>query len=393
VKKKSDNYSGSDYLKYLEKEKEISDQIINNSRSMISIINRDYIYQKVNSTFCNAHQLIIESIVGKSPADLWGNETFQKSIKNNIDLCLSGKTVTYEASFMTPVSGRRYFEVIFRPLPDKTGTINQILAETFDITDLMHSKQALIEKAEELRKFETLGTLAAGIAHDFNNILTTISGYSEMLKDDLPETSELSEKVGKIQGAVLKARSVTSKMLSFNLQSDLGKKVISVSAVLRETLEFIRSAIPSGINVKCRIPVKEINVFADPTQLFRVFFNLITNAVQAMEKEGGTLSVNLTVVEGKRIQHLLNHDVITDKYALLTFKDTGKGIEPQLIERIFEPYFTTNETGKGTGLGLSVVNEIVSDMEGKILISSKKKKGSIFYVYIPVAMNDQDKNY
>jgi signal transduction histidine kinase len=496
----------NDDLRFLSKERDISDQIINHSRSMISIINRNYIYEKVNTTFCNAHQVVIDSIVGKSLCDVWGHGTFQNILKSNIDLCFSGKTVRYEACFNTPQLGKRYFEVVFRPLSVETGETTHLMAETFDINDLRCLKQAAIEKEEEFRKFETnlpigflrcdpggkilhankaflkimecldevsitnmnlksfypeegffemqydqllecntknfgmvslkncsgneipcrisgflavnesgapsfvdfavedssrelmlenrllhaqkletIGALAGGIAHDFNNILATISGYSEMLQEDLPKASALSEKVSKIQGAVLKARSITNQILTFSRQVEQEKIQISVSEVLKETIGFVKSAIPSSIIVKSRIPKKDTNVFADPTQLFRVFLNLMTNAIQSMEEKGGTLSVNLAVVEGKLVQHELNKDIVADEYVLLTFKDTGKGMEPSLIGRIFEPFFTTREVGTGTGLGLSVIHGIITEMEGEILVSSKKEKGSVFYVYLPVS--------
>ena len=99
------------FSRFLSKERDLADQIINSSRSMISIINRDYIYEKVNATFCNAHQVTIDSIVGKTLEDVWGRDTFNKQIKNNIDLCFSGETVKYEASFKTANSGKNYFEV------------------------------------------------------------------------------------------------------------------------------------------------------------------------------------------------------------------------------------------------------------------------------------------
>jgi signal transduction histidine kinase/PAS domain-containing protein len=488
------------------RERDISDQIIDHSRSMISIINRNYVYEKVNATFCKEHQIVNESIVGKSLAEVWGNTTFQDIIKSNIDLCFSGKTVKYEALFQTPNSGKRYFEVVFRPLTLDAGQITHLMAETFDINDLKRSKQAVIEKEEELRKLETnlpigflrcfpdgkiihankaflkileckdevsvnhmnlknfyseeglfelqfnqllecntktfgriilkncngneipcrisgfmgidelgapafidfavedssrelmlenrllqaqkletVGALAGGIAHDFNNILTTISGYSEMLQDDLPKNSELSEKVSKIQGAVLKARSITNQILTFSRQVEQEKIIISISEVLKETIGFVKSSIPSNINVRSHIPKKEANVFADPTQLFRVFLNLMTNAIQSMEEKGGTLSVNLSVVDGKLVKHELSKDIVADEYALLTFKDTGKGMNPSLLSRIFEPFFTTREVGKGTGLGLSVIHGIVTEMEGEILVSSKKEKGSVFYIYLPLS--------
>ena len=506
LKSKLEISAGNDYLKYLTKEKDISDQIINHSRSMITIINRDYIYEKANLTFCNAHQVVLDAILGKSLVDFWGHDTFHNIIKRNIDLCFSGKTVNYEATFITPLSGKRHFEVVFRPLSVEPGKITHLLAETFDIDDLKNTKQAVIAKEEELRKFEsnlpigflrcnpegkilhangaflkiadchdelsitrmnlknfyieeelfdlqldqlaeshtknfgmvnlksfsgketpcrisgflavngsgkpayidfavedcsrelmlenrllqaqkleTIGSLAGGIAHDFNNILATISGYSEMLHDDLPKNSEMSEKVSKIQMAVKKAQSITNQILTFSRHVEQEKVLINVAEVLKETIGFVKSSIPSNIVMKSRIAKLNTDVLADPTQLFRVFLNLMTNAIQAMEENGGVLTVSLAVVKRKFVQHELNKDIIADEYVLLTFKDTGEGMDPSLIGRIFEPFFTTREVGKGTGLGLSVIHGIITEMEGEIVVSSKKEKGSVFSVYLPVS--------
>jgi two-component system, cell cycle sensor histidine kinase and response regulator CckA len=511
LKSKPEISDGNDLLKFLTKEKDISDQIINHSRSMITIINRDYVYEKVNSTFCTAHQVVIDTILGKSLGDVWGQDTFQNVIKKNVDTCFSGKTVQYEATFVTPLSGKRHFEVVFRPLSVEPGKITHLLAETFDIDDLKTTKQAVIEKEEELRKFEsnlpigflrcspdgsilyansaflqiaecsdepsvtsmnlksfyieeelfnmqieqlvhehtknfgrvylknfcgkeipcrisgflavngsgtpayidfavedcsrelmlenrllqaqkleTIGSLAGGIAHDFNNILATISGYSEMLQDDLPKGSEMSEKVTKIQNAVKKAQSITNQILTFSRHVEQEKVLINVSEVLKETIGFVKSSIPSNIILKSRIPKIHVNVLADPTQLFRVFLNLMTNAIQAMEEDGGELSVTIAVVEREFVQHELNKDILADEYVLLTFKDTGEGMDPSLIGRIFEPFFTTREVGKGTGLGLSVIHGIITEMEGEILVSSKKKEGSVFLVYLPVSKSFSD---
>jgi PAS domain S-box-containing protein len=494
------------FLRFRDDERDISDHIIDNSRSMISIINRNYVYQKVNSTFCSAHGVVPETIVGKTLGEVWSNEIFENAIRRNIDLCFSGKTVRYEAPFSTPLKGERFFEVIFRPISNKKDEISYIQAETLDINDIVELKKKALEKEEELRKFETnlpvgflrcdpdgkirhantaflrimecsdeisiekknlksfyqdeglfemhleqlidcntktlgrvnlkncqgkeipcrisgymavddsgkpafidiavedsshelmledrllqaqkletIGALAGGIAHDFNNILATISGYAEMLKEDLLTDPELAEKVTKIQGAVSKGQSITNQILTFSRQVEQAKVPVSVSEVIFETVGFVKSSIPFNIEIKSYISEKEANVLADPTQLFRVFLNLMTNAIQAMEQTGGTLSVYLEVVKGKHVKHELSKDIVADEYVLLTFKDTGIGMEPSLISRIFEPFYTTREVGKGTGLGLSVIHGIINELEGEILVSSKKEQGSVFYVYLPVS--------
>jgi CheY-like chemotaxis protein len=237
----------------------------------------------------------------------------------------------------------------------------------------------------QAQKLETIGSLAGGIAHDFNNILATISGYSEMLHEDLPIDSDLSEKVSKIQNAVKKAQSITNQILTFSRHVEQEKVLINVSEVLKETIGFVRSSIPSSIVLKSRIAKMNANVLADPTQLFRVFLNLMTNAIQAMEENGGVLSVSIAVVKREFVQHELNKDIVADEYVLLTFKDTGEGMDKSLIGRIFEPFFTTREVGKGTGLGLSVIHGIITEMEGEIVVSSRKARGSVFNVYLPVS--------
>jgi signal transduction histidine kinase len=492
-------------LDFLTREKFYSDHILNSSRSMISVINRDYAYIKVNTTFCNAQRGMAGSFIGKSLGDVWGEETFINNIKHNIDKCFAGATIKYEASFTTPQAGKRFFEVIFRPFPVDTGQITHLLAETFDITDLKLTEKVAIEKEEEFRKFETnlpigflrckpdgsiihgnkaflkimdcssenslfsanlrdyytekgifdlhveqltdskpksfgrvplktcsgkeivcrisgfmsldetgnpsyidfafedstrelmlenrlleaqkletIGALAGGIAHDFNNILATISGYAELLIDDLLRPSPSSEKVAKIQMAVNKARSLTNQILTFSRQVEQEKVPVSVYEVLRETIGFVKSAAPPTVTIKSNCRDKQKYVFADPTQLFRVFLNLMTNAIQALEDKKGTISVTQTIEEGKKVRGDLNKVIVADEYVLVTFRDTGKGMDPSLLRRIFEPFFTTREIGKGSGLGLSVVHGIVSEMNGAILVSSEKGKGSIFYIYLPV---------
>ena len=290
--------------------------------------------------------------------------------------------------------------MVFRPLSSGNEGITHLLAETFDIHELRLSRQEAIEKEEELRKLEdrllqaqkleAIGSLAGGIAHDFNNILATISGYSEMLQEDLPEGSPLSDNVSKIQNAVQRAQSIINQMLTFSRHVEQEKIEVNVAEILKETIGFVKSYIPSNIVIKRMISGGNANVLADPTQLFRVFLNLMTNAIQAMEESGGTLLVQMSVSDGKMVQHELKRDIVADEYILLSFTDTGKGMESSTLERIFEPFFTTREVGKGIGLGLSVIHGIIKELEGEILVSSRMEKGSTFIVYLPVAKEYSD---
>jgi signal transduction histidine kinase len=395
LKKKTTISDGNDLSEFLARETEISDHIFDHTGSIFGIINRHNVYLKVNSSFSIAHRSEQGSPAGKSVRDIWGDDLFKDLIKSNIDLCFSGKTVRYEIHLNTPQSEEKFFEVVLRPIPDKTGQISFLSEETIDRTDLRQSEMKTLEMEKELlkleckllqsQKYETIGAMAGGVSHDLNNVLATISGYSEMLMDDLPEDSESSEIAGRILGAVTKARSITNQLLTFNQHVVRENVPVNVTDVINETLELIKSAVPSGVVVTHNIPAKNVFVVADSTQLFRVFLNLITNALQAMEKTGGTLSVNLEVVKGNLVEHKLNKDKVAEEYVLLTFKDTGTGMDPRTLTRIFEPFFTTREPGKGTGLGLSVIHGIIKELEGEIFVTSEKQQGSSFYVYLPVS--------
>jgi two-component system cell cycle sensor histidine kinase/response regulator CckA len=247
-------------------------------------------------------------------------------------------------------------------------------------------------RLSQAQKLETIGALAGGIAHDLNNILTTISGYCEMLQDDLPKSSPSSRKVARIMMAISKARSLTSQILTFSRQVEQEKVTVNVFEVLKETIAFMKSVVPSNISLRRNIRIKNAPVFADPTQLFRVFLNLMTNAIQSMEERKGTISVSMVVVEGKKIRQALKKAIVADEYVLVTFKDKGKGMDPSLLKRIFEPFYTTRESEKGSGLGLSVVHGIVSELGGKVLVSSKKGVGSAFRVYLPVSRENIKKD-
>ena len=237
------------------------------------------------------------------------------------------------------------------------------------------SRELMLEnRLLQAQKLETIGALAGGLAHDFNNILATIFGYSEMLLEEIPKSTLMAEKVGKIIAAIKRARSLTDQILTFSRQVDQEKIPVNVVEVLKETIGFVESCKPENIDIEQDILNTDVQIHADPTQLFRVFLNLMTNAIQAMEEKGGTITVKLTVVDGNLVRHDLNKDIVADDYALITFEDNGEGMDPSLIGRIFEPYFTTREIGKGTGLGLSVVHGIISEIEGEILVSSKKEQ-------------------
>jgi len=237
-----------------------------------------------------------------------------------------------------------------------------------------NTREVLLEKKlSSTHRMETLGTLAGGIAHDFNTILTTISGYSELTMDEVEPGSVVSDYMSKVNHAIKRAESVINQMLTFSRQIDLEKIPVKVSDVIREATDFMRSAIPYNVRLESETEDPELIVLADPTQLFRVLLNIMTNSAQAMEQNGGVLSVTLA------------HETVNNRnFADIRIADTGSGIDKSVIDRIYEPFFTTKEVGKGTGMGLSVAHGIVTELGGELNVESLPGAGTTFLVRLPV---------
>jgi len=264
-------------------------------------------------------------------------------------------------------------------------------------TDITKRKQAEQEKTKleaqlhQAQKMESIGSLAGGIAHDLNNILFPISGLSEMLLAEIPPDSPDHESLEQIHKSAQRGSELVKQILSFSRQSNPQKLPIRIQPILKEVLKLIRATIPMNIEITSLIDANCGMVSADPTQLHQVAMNLITNAFHAVEDHGGTIHVGLK-------EKVFNKDDFQDhcmkpgRYACITISDTGTGIDQTLVDKLFEPYFTTKAQGKGTGLGLSVVHGIVKQHSGEIRFNSQVGKGTSFNVYLPLLETKDEKD-
>lgn len=259
-----------------------------------------------------------------------------------------------------------------------------------DITERIKSekeKKILEERMIQAQKMEAIGTLASGIAHDFNNILFPIMGYAEITHSMLPENRRAKNNLEEILKAANRAKQLVQQILAFSRQGKESKTKIELSPIIKEALKFIKATFPSTVNVTCNISNDLGTVNADPVQIHQIIINLCTNALHAMEENGGTLSVNLDKIEFGCDTIAPVPDIKPGIYNQLSVNDTGFGMENNVIEKIFDPYFTTKPQGKGTGLGLSIVHGIVKSSKGYINVRSKPGKGTSFNVYLPVVEN------
>ncbi|MCK5350849.1 MAG: response regulator, partial [Desulfobacula sp.] len=229
--------------------------------------------------------------------------------------------------------------------------------------------------------------LAGGIAHDLNNILSPVLGYADMIMRSSDPEANVYKRSEKIQKAALRAADLVSQVLSFNRRGEEEKRVIRIHPVSKEVLKLLKGSIPSTITIVDNIDRNCRPIEADPTQIHQVLMNLCTNAYHAMEEAGGTLTVGLkeitlTVTDMVEYPHLIDGEGV---YLAIEVSDTGCGMSEDVVERIFDPYFTTKEEGKGTGLGLATAYSIVKSCKGDIRVKSKPDKGTTFTILLPVA--------
>lgn len=246
--------------------------------------------------------------------------------------------------------------------------------------------QALQESERQMQqvlKLQAIGTLAGGIAHDFNNILFPIIGYTELALDDVPKESPTCKSLQEVLKAANRAKELVQQILTFSRQNGRERKPIRVSAIIGEALRLLRASIPRTIDILTEIDEAAGSVMGDPTQIHQVAMNLCTNAYHAMLETGGRIEIKLESVEIGYEETVKRVGIQIGPHLHLAVKDEGVGMDASVLERIFEPYYTTKEPGKGTGLGLSVIHGIVKNHGGFITVESTPGRGSCFHVYLP----------
>ena len=243
--------------------------------------------------------------------------------------------------------------------------------------------EVLLEKQlRSAQKMEAIATLSGGIAHDFNNILAAIITNTEMTLDDVGEDDPLREHLQIVLKAGLRGKDLVKQILTISRQGDQERQSVQVEKVVNECLLLLRASLPTTIEIRKVIDENLGPVPADPSQLHQVILNLCTNAADAMQDQGGILEVKLEDVR-VTAQETRNYPTLhPGSYLKMTIKDTGHGMERAVMERIFDPFYTTKGRGKGTGLGLSVVHGIVKSHGGTLTVESEPGKGSIFEVYL-----------
>ena len=245
------------------------------------------------------------------------------------------------------------------------------------------NRELVQAQLQQAQRIDAIGTLAGGIAHDFNNMLGIIMGHADLADLNLPDGSPERKNLGEIRRACLKAREMVKQILTFSRKGERDFRPISISPIVRESLTLLRASIPTTIEIRQSLPAGGGAVIGDATQINQVLINLCTNAAHAMRERGGVLEIRLEDVEVDEQTAARIHDLAVGAYVRLTIGDTGHGVSPDIMDRIFDPYFTTKGVGEGTGMGLAVVHGIVNAHGGAIAVESSPGSGTRFDVFFP----------
>ncbi|HEX9078858.1 MAG TPA: PAS domain S-box protein [Desulfuromonadaceae bacterium] len=321
----------------------------------------------------------LDELLGKNPRILKSGSTSPDEYRNLWDTILAGGE--WRGEFHNRKKNGEYFweMALVSPIRDQNGAISNFIAIKEDITE----RKRLENQLRHSQKMEAIGQLAGGIAHDFNNILTAIIGYATIMQMQISAESRLRTMVDHILTTAERGASLTQGLLAFSRKQvgDLGR--VNLNDIIERVNKLLLRLIGEDIRLTTMLTVRELPVMADSIQIEQVLMNLATNARDAMP-DGGTIVIKTELAVPDPLFVTSHGFGEQDRYALLTVSDTGCGMDEETVKRIFEPFYTTKETGKGTGLGLSIVYGIVKKHGGHITCQSTAGEGTAFQIYLPL---------
>ncbi len=292
---------------------------------------------------------------------------------------LSGKTWKDRITNHHPDCHDYTVEIIVSPIYDLKGNITSLLAGCHDITKELEREQSMIQ----MQKLESIGSFVGGIAHDFNNILSAIIGNTELAVEDVPTSSPTYSKLRDILFSANRGKEVIQQLVAYSRKEESKAIVTDLQTNIREALKLLKAVIPRSIKITDKLCFCEDKIMAVPGQIHQIIMNLGINSANSMKLASGTIDVTLEK-EDINPNTIGNYPELTSIHCYkMTFADSGCGIQPDVLEHIFDSYFTTKPHNESTGLGLSIISNIVKTHEGAIRVESKVGVGTKFTILFP----------
>jgi len=324
-----------------------------------------------------------DEVIGKNCRFLQGKDTDGEAIRELRSAIAGARSCSVEILNYRKDGTPFWNQLAITPVLGPAGQLTHFVGVQTDITE----RRRLEEQYRQSQKMEAVGQLAGGVAHDFNNLLTIIAGHTELLLS-MPDADDfMRDSIKEISDAGERAASLTRQLLGFSRRSLLQPKVLDLNAVVSQTTTMLRRLIGEDILFATVFDPKLSRVKVDPGQLDQVLMNLAVNARDAMPK-GGKLTLETSNVLLSADYSTTHLDCKSGPHVMLAMTDTGFGMTPEVMARIFEPFYTTKEVGKGTGLGLAMVFGIVQQSGGCVHVESEPGRGTTFKIYLP-AVSEQ----
>lgn len=347
--------------------------------SSIVITDTSGIIEYVNPHFTELTGYSFEEVVGRNSSTLETGETSAEEYTQLWStICAGGE---WRGEFHSrKKDGDLYWEqALIAPIRDENGTISHFIAIKEDITE----RKQLEVQLRHSQKMDAVGQLAGGIAHDFNNILTAIVGYASIMQLKLPDDSPLKKNAEQIAATADRGATLTQGLLAFSRKQPPNLVVVDLNEVINRVHQLLLRLICEDIHLEINVERHDLPVLVDCGQIEQVLMNLATNARDALPR-GGSIVISTATVTLDSDFVLARGFGKPGRFALLTFSDSGDGMEAEIVKHIFEPFYSTKELGKGTGLGLSIVYGIIKEHNGYIVCHSTIGLGTIFQIYLPL---------
>jgi len=374
-----------------QKTREISDQkelleaTFSSIQDGLSILNTDRTIRFANAVMEGWHADKLP-LVGKKCHEVYYNRRTKCDTCSG-DSCVSTGSPKRRVIEMPYASGPGSRAIELSSYPIKRAKTGDITGSVEIIRDITEQKQ-LEAQLRQAQKHEAIGNLAGGIAHDFNNILSGIFGFCQLAKIHMGNPDKARDHLDSLMKAANRATQLVRQILSFSRQTDQRTYLISLLPVVTEVLKLLRSSLPATIEIENRFDTNSL-VEADPTQIHQLVMNLGTNAFHAMKETGGRLTIQGRDIDIQETTPVpvngMIRGMIPGKYLMLEVMDTGEGMTETILQKAYDPYFTTREKGQGTGMGLALARSVVARHRGNMTIESTPGKGTIVTVYLPIS--------